>query len=40
MEIIRLVENSDVSVKKTLKELDVNRGSFYQWYRRYKEDGT
>lgn len=39
MEIIRMVENSDMSVKRTLEELDVNRGSFYQWYRRYKEYG-
>ena len=39
MEIIRMVENSDMSVKKTLKELGVNRSGFYQWYRRYEEAG-
>ena len=39
MEIIRLVENSELSVKDTLEELDVNRSSFYDWYRRYKEAG-
>lgn len=39
MEIIRLVENSDFSVKDTLKELDVNRSTFYEWYRRFKEAG-
>src|SRR5210317_231642 len=39
MEIIRIVENSEVSVKRTLKELGINRSSFYKWYQRYAEDG-
>jgi transposase InsO family protein len=39
MEIIRTVEQSELSVRKTLEELDINRGTFYQWYRRYKEYG-
>jgi len=39
MEIIRLVEQSFLSVKKTLKELGVNRSTFYNWYRRYLEYG-
>ena len=39
MEIIRLVENSEVSVKKTLKELGINRSTFYKWYQRYAENG-
>jgi len=39
MEIIRLVEASDLSVRKTLEELDVNRGTFYNWYSRYLESG-
>jgi putative transposase len=39
MEIIRLVEESDLSVSLTLKELDVARSSFYRWYRRYEEEG-
>lgn len=39
IEIIRMVENSDLSVKDTLEDLDVNKSSFYEWYRRYKEDG-
>lgn len=39
MEIIRTVENSELSVRKTLEELDINRGTFYEWYRRYREDG-
>jgi putative transposase len=39
MEIIRIVENSELSVRMTLRELDVNHSSFYNWYRRYKEHG-
>lgn len=39
METIRLVENSGFSVKRTLEELDINRSTFYEWYRRYNEYG-
>jgi putative transposase len=39
LEIIRLVEESDLSVSRTLKELDVARSNFYRWYRRYEERG-
>jgi putative transposase len=39
MEIIRLVENSGLGVKRTLAELDINRSTFYDWYRRYRESG-
>ena len=39
MEIIRLVEASELSARRTLEELDVNRGTFYEWYRRYAQDG-
>lgn len=39
MEIIRLVEESALPVKRTLKELDIPRSTFYGWYRRYTEDG-
>ncbi len=39
MEIIRLVEESDISIRRTLKELDIARSSFYDWYRKYREDG-
>jgi putative transposase len=39
MEIIRTVENSELGVKRTLDELDVNRSSFYDWYRRYETQG-
>ena len=39
MEIIRLVESSELSVRRTLRELQVNRSSFYSWYDRYKKSG-
>lgn len=39
MEIIRTVEASELSVKRTLTELDVPRSSFYNWYRNYLEYG-
>ncbi len=38
-EIIRLVEGSDLPVRRTLRELQVNRSTFYTWYRRYSERG-
>jgi transposase InsO family protein len=39
MEIIRLVEDSSLPVKRTLLELDVPGSTFYGWYSRYKENG-
>jgi len=39
MEIIRLVQGSQLGVKRTLEELDVPRSSFYRWYRRYRKEG-
>jgi putative transposase len=39
MEIIRTVENSELGVKRTLDELNVNKSSFYEWYRRYEASG-
>lgn len=39
MEIIKLVENSDLSVKRTLEELGINRSTFYNWYQRYIDSG-
>lgn len=39
MEIIRMVESSDLPVRRTLEELEVTRSSFYNWYRRYAEEG-
>ena len=39
MEIIRLVEHSSLSVKRTLEELNVPRSTFYRWYQHYQEEG-
>jgi transposase InsO family protein len=39
LEIIHLVEHSNLSVKRTLEELDVPRSTFYRWYRQYQKDG-
>jgi transposase InsO family protein len=39
LEIIRLVEGSDLPVKLTLEQLDVSRSSFYRWYRAYVDHG-
>ena len=36
-EVIRLVDGSDLSVRQTLRELQVPRATFYTWYRRYAE---
>ena len=38
-EVIRLVEGSDLPVRQTLRELQVNRSTFYAWYRRYPARG-
>jgi len=38
-EIIRLVEEADLSAKRVLAELDVPRCTFYRWYKRYQEAG-
>jgi putative transposase len=39
LEIIRIVEQSHLPVKKTLGQLGVARRTFYRWYDRYLEDG-
>ena len=39
MEIIRLVEGSKLSVRQTLREIDISRSTFYDWYKRYQEEG-
>jgi putative transposase len=38
-ELIRLVEESSLSVKQTLAELDLPRSTFYRWYEYYLEAG-
>jgi hypothetical protein len=39
MEIIRLVEGSDLPVKMTLRQLGAPRSTFYGWYQRYEANG-
>jgi transposase InsO family protein len=39
MEIIRMVEDSNLSVRKTLRQIDISRSTFYEWYKRYQEAG-
>ena len=38
-EIIRMVEASDLSVSLTLKQIGVSKSSFYEWYKKYLDDG-
>lgn len=38
-EIIRLVEQSNISVNKTLKELGINKPTFYKWYNAFLDNG-
>ena len=39
MEIIRLVESSDLPLKRTVKELNVSKSTFYSWYNKFLEGG-
>ncbi len=38
-EIIRLVEKSSLSVKRTLLRLDIHKSTFYNWLKRFQEGG-
>lgn len=39
MEIIRIVQDSELGVKRTLEELGISRSTFYDWYKRYLDEG-
>lgn len=39
-EIIHLVERSEIGVNKTLREIGVNKSTFYNWYKVYSEYGV
>ncbi len=39
-EIIRLVEQSSLPVRQTLLRLSIRKSTFYNWLKRYYEDGT
>lgn len=38
-EIIRLMEESELGVNRTLNELNISKRTFYNWYGKYKEEG-
>lgn len=40
VEIIKLVEDSDLGITKTLNELGVKRSTFYTWYYKYQRFGS
>jgi len=39
LEIIRLVDQSRLTVRRTLEHLGLPRSAFYRWYDRYLEGG-
>ena len=40
LEIIRLVEQSSLPVRRTLAQLGISRARFYRWYQRYLARGA
>ena len=36
VEVIRIVADSELSIRQTLSELDISRSSFYRWYQDYQ----
>lgn len=40
LEIIKLVEGSDLGVKRTLEQLGINRSTFYNWYKSFLDHGV
>ena len=39
LEIIQLVEQSNLPVRRTLRQLAIPKSTFYGWYQRYVEGG-
>jgi len=39
VEVIRIVEDSELSIRQTVAELGISRTSFYRWYQRYQQGG-
>ena len=39
LEIIRLVEQSSLPVRRTLAQLGISKSTFYAWYKHYLEGG-
>ena len=40
LEIIRLVEQSPLSARRTLAQLGIPRSTFYRWYEHYLQRGA
>ena len=40
LEIIRLVEGSSLSVRQTLRRLDIHKSTFYNWLKRFQDGGA
>jgi transposase-like protein len=40
LEIIRLVEQSSLSARRTLAQLGISRATFYRWYQRHQARGA
>jgi len=39
MEIIKIVQESELGVNRTLQELGIHKSTFYQWYGKYQDRG-
>ena len=39
MEVIRMVEESSLSVRQTLEKIGISRSTFYDWYKKYAKQG-
>ncbi|MCP4313554.1 MAG: helix-turn-helix domain-containing protein [Bacteroidetes bacterium] len=39
MEIIQIVQDSELGINRTLQELDIHKSTFYQWYGKYHDKG-
>ena len=40
MEIIQIVQDSELGINRTLRELDIPKSTFYQWYGKYHDKGV
>jgi transposase-like protein len=38
-EIIRIVEQSEICVNRTIKELNIIKATFYNWHKKFLEGG-
>lgn len=38
-EIIHMVTRSEIGVNRTLREIGINKSTFYNWYHAYSENG-